>query len=102
MLKANFMESVDRRAVCGLEGKVMAAGQLPLSRLAAGCRDEKLICPEVVGSFAGHRDAQHFKNGPVKSTTGLNIRHDKLNMVDQATAMEFLNFHDEPPQAGPS
>jgi hypothetical protein len=41
------MERIHGGAVLGLEGKVMAAGELTRSLRPVGCGDEQFVVPEV-------------------------------------------------------
>jgi hypothetical protein len=93
MLEARFVEGIHRGAVVGLEGQVMSASQLALGCSTLWCRDKELIGPEIIGCVARHWNIEHCKYGSIESATALNVRDDKLNVVDQATPVEFLCFH---------
>jgi hypothetical protein len=76
-----------------LEGNMVAAGQLAGRRLAVDARDEEFVDPEVVVGDAADRNFQGVEHRLVEPATCPHAAHDELDMIDEATAMEFLRFH---------
>ena len=92
-LETGRVESVDHGAIPCLEGEMMASRQLSGRRLAVGGRDEKLVGPEKILFVAGDRYLQYGKDGLVEASAGFDIPDNKLDVVDQPTAVQFLGFH---------
>src|SRR5690606_31712227 len=92
-LEPRSMPGLDHGAVAGLEGEMVATGQLARRRLAVGGRDEQLVDPEMVVALAAEGQLQNLEQGLVEAAAGLDVAHDQLDMVDQAAAMQGLDFH---------
>ena len=87
------MEGVDHEPVARLEGKVVATGQSTLRGLASCTGNKQFIGPEIILANATHGHLQHFEDGLVEPVARLQVVHDQLQVVDQATTMQFIDFH---------
>src|SRR5689334_6407624 len=87
-LQACRVEGLDSRAVLGLEGEMVAAGQLAGRRLAVEARDEKLVDPEIVLLLSTDRYAENVENSLVEAAARLDVADHKLDVVDQPAAVE--------------
>ena len=86
-----------RPVILRLECQVMATRQLSLRRFAVGRGNEQLIRPEIIFAGAAHGNLQHLQYRAIERQAGGQVAYDHLQMIDQATAMQFLGFHGHAP-----
>ena len=84
----------DHGVVGGLEGEMVAAGELAGGFGTIPGRDEEFVVPEMAVGAAAKRDAEHLEHRLVEGAAGGEVGDDQLDMVDQATAVELHRFHD--------
>ena len=72
---------------------MMPARQDPLRVLTLARGDEQLVCPEILIAGAAQRNIQGFENCLVEPSSGGKVPHDQLDVIDQSTPMQFLDFH---------
>ncbi|MNL72823.1 hypothetical protein D3C87_1981980 [compost metagenome] len=56
-------------------------------------RNEKFVDPEIVFCLAANGNIERFKNSEVEFLARFNITNNKLDVVDQTTAVHFVDFH---------
>ena len=97
MRQRRTVKRVDRRAVLGLEGKVMPAGQLPQRRRAAGRGHHQFIGPEEVVLGIDDGNVEDAEGGGIEVAAGFEGAHHELDVVDEPAAMQLLGFHGQSP-----
>lgn len=80
--KTDLMKTIDNVSVIRLKSEVVSPSKQSVRRAAVWRRNEEFVGPNVIWPLASQRDAQHFKNGLVKSATGWEVGDNKLNVVD--------------------
>jgi hypothetical protein len=88
-----FMEVLHRFAAFRLERDVRGTGESALSGLAVFAGNTQFIGSEEIFLFSAHGYLQDLEYGGVEALAGCEVIHHELNVIDQATAMQFLYFH---------
>src|SRR5690606_39388971 len=98
-IEPGSMQRAYHRLIARLKGKVMAPAHQPVGCLAVGTGNEQFIRPDTVAFDATQRYAEHRKDRFIKTPACIDITHDKLNMIDQPSSMQFVGLHrDFPPR----
>ena len=77
---------------------MVPAGEASLALPAVRRGDEQFVRPEMLLGRSGDGDAERVQHGFVEAPARGQIRHDQLDMVDQAPAFQSLGFHKRLPQ----
>jgi len=88
-----LVEGIDHGPVPGLEGQVVAPGQLAQRGLAVGTGHKQLVRPEVALPRAAQGHLQRRQHGGVEGLGARQVAHHQLHMVDQATPVDLVDLH---------
>src|SRR5690606_20433578 len=92
--QTRVVHAIDGRPIGSLKRQVRGARGLAHRRGGVHRADDELVAPEEPGSVAAEGDPELAQDRQVEALAALEIQRDELEVIDEPSSMELLDFHE--------